>query len=257
MSVTSGQINSVIVTRDEIIVDALEDIEAISDGGTPAPGDLVKGARKLNMLLKLWGTKGRLLWCLDTITIPCQTNKSSYTIGPQGDVVSYRPLRAFEGTYIRYTNAGVNNDTQLTLISRLEYEQYANKGSTGYPNTFYYDPVMTSTPTAAYNPQNAAGKLSLFNTPVDATRSIFLKVQRPIQDITNSSDAFDLPVEWYNALSKNLAVELCAAYGVPIQRKQMLMQDAKAALEEIVDWAATEEAPFTFQPDYQMTMGRR
>jgi hypothetical protein len=256
-SQTSGFINSVTVTRDQIIADALSDLRLLGANGTPSADDFVTCTLKLNFLLKKWGIKGLWLWCRDTLVIPCQANKASYTIGPAGaDVISYRPLRALEGTFIRFTTAGQNFDVQLTLLSRMEYQQLGSKTVAGYANSFYYDPQMTATPNAAYNPANAMGVLKLYVTPIDATRTVYLEVHRPIQDIVNPGDTFDLPLECYEALTKGLAAAVGDKYEIPEQRLMRVKQEAAQALEEIANWGAQEQAPMWFQPDYRMGMGR-
>jgi hypothetical protein len=255
MAQTAGTINAVTCTRDQIIADALSDLRVTSANGGPSADDLVACGLKINFMLKKWATKGLLLWCRDTLVIPCVANKTIYSIGPVGaDVTSYRPLRALEGTFVRFASGGQNYDTQLRLLSRVEYQQHGNKGAPGIANAFYYDPQMTSTPNAAYNPANAAVILRLYVTPVDSTRTVYLEVQRPIQDITSPSETFDLPLEWYEALTANLAAAVADKYEIPEARLNRIKNEARMALEEIVDWAATEQAPITFEPDFQMRM---
>ena len=254
MASTSGTINTVTVTRDEIIKDALQDLRQLSDGAAPSAGDLTDGTRKLNFMLKKWAIKGRLLWCLDTILVPCVANKTTYTIGPSGaDITSYRPLRVFDGTFIRQVTNGQNYDTSLIVLSRVEYEQYGNKQALGVVNSVYYNPQMTvsGAPGTAYDPSLSAGILNVYVTPLDASRTIHLKVQRPIQEIISAGQTFDLPLEWYDALTKNLAIEMADKYEVPEQRITRLEKKAETALEEITDWGATEQAPMFFQPSPQ------
>mgnify|MGYP003350316131 CR=1 FL=1 len=63
------------------------------------------------------------------------------------------------------------------------------------------------------------------------TRTIFLEVQRPIQDITDSADVFDLPMEWYEALSKGLAAEVADKYEVPEDRIRRIKHEAAEAAQ--------------------------
>jgi hypothetical protein len=60
-----------------------------------------------------------------------------------------------------------------------------------------------------------------------------------------------LPLEWYEALTKNLSAAVADKYEVPEDRIRRIKQEAKEALAEIVDWGATEQATMYFQPDYQ------
>lgn len=252
MANTSGSVNTVVVTRDQLITDALTDMGVYGYPDTIPAADITGAALKLNFCIKKWATKGLLQWCRDTISIPMQANKFVYTIGPVGaDVTSYRPLRAMEGTFIRQVVGTTNIDTPLIILSRLEYQQETNKGVGGVPNSVYYQPTMGGG-TSAYNPANSPGTLSVFVSPLDATRTVFLEVQRPIQDVLAAGDAFDFPLEWYEAITKGLAAALVGKYEVPLDRRRMIKDEAKEALDEIVDWSATEEAPFWFAPDPQM-----
>jgi hypothetical protein len=258
MATTSGTINTVSFTRDEIILDALQDLRVVDRTVTALtldPTDVTDCSRKLNMLLKRWEVKGFFLWLADTIQIPMITGKFIYTIGPGGDVNTYRPLRAREGSFIRQTCSPTTNiDIQLILLSRLEYEQYSNKRAQGIPNSFYYDPQMAPGPLTAYDPTLSKGVLDIWTAPVDMTRTIFLEVQRPVQDITDSTQTFDLPLEWYECLTKGLGAAVADKYEIPEQRLMRLKAEAKEALEYITDWGAQEQAPTYFQPDYQFGM---
>jgi hypothetical protein len=89
------------------------------------------------------------------------------------------------------------------------------------------------------------------------TQTVFLDVQRPTQDMINSDDAFDFPVEWYLAIVKNLRAEMADKYEVPEQRLVRLKNEAREALDEIADWGATEEAPMKLQPDRRLGYYRR
>jgi hypothetical protein len=258
MATTSGTINAVTVTRDDIILDALQDLRVVDQTittGTLNANDVSACALKLQMMLKRWEVKGFMLWLADTIQIPMITNKFVYTIGPGGDVNTYRPLRAREGSFIRQTCSPTTNiDIQLILLSRLEYMQYSNKFAVGIPNSFYYDPQMAPGPLTAYDPTLSKGVLRIWTAPVDMTRTIYLEVQRPIQDIASSTQAFDVPLEWYEALTKGLGAAVADKYEIPENRLMRIKAEAKEALDYITDWGAQEQAPMYFTPDPQFGM---
>src|SRR5574340_1415313 len=179
MATTAGTLNTVTVTAQTMITDALEDLRVILDGATPTTGDLTKGLRKLNFLIKKWAIRGKLLWCLDWIQVPMVTNQFKYTIGPGGDVNTYRPLRIFPGTYIRQTCGTQSpNDVPVTILSRIEYDYMSQKGETAVPNSVYYDPQMAPSALQAYDPSTSKGVLYVWTAPDDMTRTIFLEVQR-------------------------------------------------------------------------------
>lgn len=255
MAQTSGAVNTIIITRDQLITDALQDLRQFGTADPIPAADITAAALKLNMLIKKWQVKGLLQWCRDTVQIPMQVGKVSYTIGPvAADVISYRPLRALEGSFARYTVNTQNFDTPLTLMSRLEYDQLGNKNSLGVPNSYYYQPTM-GPGSSAYNPANSPGTLYVYVTASDTTRTVFLEVQRPIQDVLAAGDALDFPVEWYDAITRGIAAAMLDKYQVPEDRAKRVIMQAREALEEITDYSATEEAPFWFQPDYMMNGG--
>lgn len=257
MANTSGAVNTVIVTRDQLITDALQDLRIYGPADPIPATDITACALKFNMAIKRLQTKGLMQWCRDTVQVPCQANKFVYTIGPVGaDVTSYRPLRAMDGTFIRQLIGTTNIDTPLILLSRVEYQQQTNKGTTGVPNSFYYQPTMGPGSTA-YNPANSAGTLSLWVSPIDATRTVFLEVQRPIQDVLNANDAMDFPIEWYDTVVAVVAAAVADKFEIPEDRIKRKKQEATDMLDDMTDWSATEEAPFWFQPDMQMYQGDR
>ena len=254
---TAGTINTVTISFNDIVKDALQDLRVLLDGGTPTAGDVSDAQRKVNFLLKKWAIKGLLLWCRDTIPIPMVTNIFKYTIGPGGDVDTYRPLRALEGTFIRQTcGQQPAPDVPMTLLSRLDYERMSQKGITGVPNSFYYDPQMAPSPFTAYDPAVSKGILYVWTAPSDLTRTLFLEVQRPIQDITDPTQTFDLPLEWYETLSMNVASAVADKYEIPEDRIRRIKGEAAQSLEELADWGAQEQAPLRFEPDWRWNTGR-
>ena len=256
MATTSGTINTVTVSALTFITDALEDLRVVLDGQSPTAGDITKGMRKLNFALKKWAIKGWYLWVRDWVQVPMVTNQFRYTIGPGGDVNTYRPLRVFPGSYIRQTcGTDSPNDVPVHILSRKEYDYMSQKGSLGVPNSIYYDPQMAPSPLQSYDPSTSKGVLYVWVAPDDMTRTIFLDVHRPIQDVTDSAQTFDLPLEWYEALTLSLAADMADAFEIPEPRIARKKKEAKEALEEISDWGAAEEAPMQMTPDWRMTWG--
>ena len=256
MATTSGLANTVTITRDEMITSAMQELRVISATGSPTADDLISCARRLNMLLKRWETKGLLLWLYDTIQVPQVQNQIVYDLGPpSGDFPDYRPLRVLEGSFIRQTCGATPNDIQLIIWSRVVYDQTSYKPALGVTNSIYYD-VQMRPGIQVYDPSQGRGKLYCYPAPQDSTRTLFLNVQRPIQDVTAGDQTFDLPLEWMEPLMIGLAAACANVYEIPLDRTQMLKQEAAALLEEIADWGVQEWAPMTFRPDFQQGMQR-
>ena len=258
MSTTSGQYNITTYLAQDVITSTMKKLRVLSSGGAPSSDDLTDGAFELNNVLKEWETKGWLLWLADYIQVPMIQNKYRYTIGPNADVnPGYRPLRVREGSFIRTTCTQTPFDTQVQVLSRLEYNQFANKPVQGIPNSIYYDPQQGPGPNPVnYDPYAQGwGVLYVFPNPADNMHTIFLDAHRPIQDITSVGQTFDFPREWYMALVRRLMVELADYFEVPEDRLMRLMKQSDDAEEYIANWGSQEWAPTWFTPDYQFTMG--
>lgn len=238
------------VNRDALITSALRKLRVVVEGSTATAVQLSAGAEVLNIMLKSWAVDGLKLWCYQQVQVPMVANQPSYTIGPTGaNVTAVRPLRVFEyGNFIRYTTGGVNYDTPLRLISRQEYLQLGAKGTAGVPNSIYYFPGI-DVAGGLTSPSTGYGTLFVYVTASDTTRTVFLNAQRPLFDMTNATDEFDVPPEWFKAIRLNLAYELADEYEVEEQRILRLRVEAKDALEQCNAWS-TEEASSSFTPDF-------
>lgn len=260
MATTSGSYNNVTLIAQDVITASLKRIRVLAAGGAASSNDLSDCLIELNNLLKMWETKGWLLWLADYVQVPLIQNKYRYTIGPNADVdPGYRPLRIREGSFIRQTCVDTPFDVQVQILSRIEYNQFANKPVQGIPNSVYYDPQQGPGPNPVnYDPYAQGwGVLYVFPNPSDNMHTIFLDAHRPLQDIISVSQTFDLPLEWYQALIICLAAQIADYYEVPEDRIRRLKAEAQAAEDYISDWGAQEWAPTWFTPDYQFTMSNR
>jgi len=256
MATTSGITNTVTVTRTQIIGQAMKLLRVLPSGGTPTANDLTDCALQLNMILKMFQTKGLLLWLYDRINLPLTQNQNRYRLGPpDGDFPDYRPLRVMEGSTIRDTCSDNPADVSVIVWSRVDYLSTSNKQATGVPNSIYYD-VQMRDGIVSYDPAYGQGILYVYPMPADSSHTLFLNVQRPIQDWTAADQAVDMPEEWYLATTKYLAAEIADMWEVPHERIVRLKQEASAALEYIANWGSQEWAPMTFTPDYQGGMGQ-
>lgn len=237
------------VNRDQFLTDVLKSIRVVLQGATPDASLLTDATVILNMVLKEWVTKSMPLWCYQQILVPMQVGKTLYTIGPTGaDVTAIRPLRCFEtGNFIRQVVGGAPYDIPLRLISRIEYASFGAKISQGVPNSIYYNPTidvaggLTSTSTGY-------GTLQVYVTSFDATHTIYLNAQRPIFDMTNAGDEFDLPSEWFMALRGAMRYHLGDYCEVPEDRLKRYAAEMTTYLDKVSDWSV-EEASSSFSMD--------
>lgn len=217
------------VTRDDLIKASLRTLGVIGQGDVPTASEVTDIAQALNIMIKSWMVDGLPLWGVTELLVPMVVGKQSYTLGPTGDVVtSYRPLRLVDA-FIRTSD---NHDTNLQIISRQEYNLQGDKGNGSIPNQVYYDPQLSN------------GVLYVFPPATDTTRTIHLIIHRPLNDINLSSDGFDFPQEWYQALKWGLAAEIATEFGVPTDILQVVETKAVAYKEKMVDWSQEEASTF-------------
>lgn len=144
-----------------------------------------------------------------------------------------KPVRAFEA-FIRNPE---NYDTTLLTISKEEYDNLGYKFNESIPNQFYYDNQL------------ANGRMYVYNVPQQTGYTVHLDVQRMFYDMASSTDNFDFPSEWFQALKWGLCAEVCVEYGVPIDQVQYYESKAMAYIQESFDFSV-EEASVYFQVSY-------
>ena len=233
---TSGT-TSFTVTRDDIIGAALRVCHVYGPADAIPSADITYCAQALNIMVKNWASKGMMIWCVPPdISLPTVAGVSTYQIGPtatgSGALVTDRPMRIIQA-YIRDQNG---NDTTLYKEARYDYNILGNKSSAGVPNQFYYDPLLGN------------GTITLYNVPQDNLSTIYLTIQRQVQDFNLSTDNPDFTQEWYHSLKWGLAAEIAPEYEVPLQKIQYLENKAKASFDDVLNWSQ-EDAAITFSPD--------
>ncbi len=243
-------------TRDQLITGALRILRVLRETDAANATQIANADETLNILLKNMQSNGLGLWTYKQIIIPMVIGQNSYTIGPSGaDITANRPLRLFEGSFIRDLTCEPYYDTPLRIISRREYLQFGSKFTQAVPNSIYYfsgieDGDDTTSPSEGW------GTLYVYTNPSQNTRSIYCNFQRQIFDATSGSQELDLPSEWVRCLRFMLAGELAweypkvdPAYAKEIRAMGRQLQD------ELQNWSV-EETSMYMQPDQQMYFQR-
>ncbi len=146
-----------------------------------------------------------------------------------------RPLRIIEA---RWRDAdGI--DTPLSIGNREDYTSVADKTTVSTPNLVWYDPQLTT------------GVLYVWPKPETVDGLIILSAVYPIQDMDSSSDDFEVPVQWLEALIYNLAVRLSPQWPeqVSIQYFRELKEQAYLSLEAAK--MEDREVSYIFTPDVE------
>ena len=149
-----------------------------------------------------------------------------------------RPLRILDG-FLRQVageqNSTTQNDVPCIILSREQYNRFGMKASGGTPIQLYYDP------------QENTGHLYMYPTFSVANQLMFIQYQSPIEDFATTSDDFDLPQEWGEALTWNLALRLCAKYEVSKVKYDMIKEMAVTLFSQLDAWDQ-EAASVFIQP---------
>lgn len=145
-----------------------------------------------------------------------------------------RPLRILDG-FVRQAQQG--NDSPMKPLSREEYNRFGLKSSAGSPVQYYYDQ------------QANTGNLYVYPVPSLATQLIFLEIQRPIDDFSSTSDDFDLPQEWADALKYNLARRIAPEYEVSQYKYNQIKDLADETFALLNSWDQ-ESASLLLQPSW-------
>ncbi|MGZ5799244.1 MAG: hypothetical protein ACXWJZ_01265 [Burkholderiaceae bacterium] len=112
---TSGTA-SFAMNRDEIIIDALENIGALGVGEVPDAAQISMCARKLNMMVKAWMAQGVHLWALKEATLFLSVGTPTYSLGSTGthctDTYVHTTLSTNEAT--NSTSLGITSATGMS-----------------------------------------------------------------------------------------------------------------------------------------------
>lgn len=233
LPVTSGTA-SFLVTRDDIINAALRSLRVLAMGDTPLTSDVTNCAFALNLILKTLNTDGLLKWVYQNVPVPTVANKNTYTIGETGcDVTALRPVNLTHAW--RRDQSTPPIDTPLLIYGRERYDELTSKTQTGIPTTICYEALVTN------------GLLDVWLMPADTTYTLYLASQRPIQDITSSTQNFDVTQEWFEPLRWMLADSVAPEYEVDLKTIQMISQRAMFWRNKVAD-ATQEDTSVFFMP---------
>ena len=123
-------------------------------------------------------------------------------------------------------------------LSRSDYFRLPNKNSVGIPTQFYFDPQIGLSP------------FYIWPTPTSVDDTVTLTMQRKLLDFDLASDTPDFPAEWLDALTYGLAHRLSPEYGLALNERQYLKQEALEMKANAMAWDQEPTSIF-LQPDYE------
>ena len=257
------------ITRNQLIEDAWIAI-GILEEGQPMDGDLLnEGIRVLTGIVREIDVSGKWRWTIEQAAhVPLQSGvyvydldsglptniseliRASYRDGNGRDVPLelLRP-ETFERIYDK-VQTGIPESVYLTEEQDLSLRQlyvYPTVAETVEQSEIDgpYRCIRTHTSTLKSEPVNgpnwriyweAGGEGGLpweVDTAYTAPPQIRLLYKRPLVDFLTSESAPDFPMPWPRLLKYRLACDLGDNKGIPIQERQLMMQKAKGAFEDI------------------------
>lgn len=246
LPVTSGTA-SFLVTRDDVISASLRTLKVIAIGETPTTEDFTNCAFALQTLVKELNIESYFPWTFQNISIPFVASKNNYSIAESGaDVTSVRPLKVLHAW--RRDQSSPPIDTPMSRMSKQQYDQLTPKNITGVPTNWFYDAqIGTATDLATWY---------VWPTPLDTTYTAILAIQRPLYDITSSTQNLDVLQEWFSTMRWILADEIASEYEVDPETLVYVQKKAEMKRRRLSDFAQ-EDASIILQPDPQMAYGSR
>ena len=148
-----------------------------------------------------------------------------------------RPLRILDG-FVRQLSSG--SDIPINTIPRENYNRFGIKTSTGPPVQLYYDPQINS------------GYVYIYPVFSNVDQLLFIEFQSPIEDFSTSTNDFDLPQEWGEALKFNLALAIAPEYEVSESKFKQIKLLADTSFDLVNDYDQENTSLF-LQPN-QMLM---
>lgn len=138
-----------------------------------------------------------------------------------------RPLKI---TSTRRQTYGSDNEIEVYSWSRNEYFNQVNKSSQGTVVNGYYSPLLTN------------GRYYVWQTANSCNDYLRITFERTIQDIDDSENSLDIPVEWQECVIYNLAARLIDSYTVPAKKEQMILTKAAYFLDLCSGWDRESES---------------
>lgn len=210
------------LTANDAVVIAIELLGTRAEEEPLTQIELDRGLRYMNMMLKGWEADGIMTWLKTEGALTLVQGTASYTFGAGGDFTTV-PMDIEQ---IRITRT---NDLEMTRMSRPDYFSIPTKTTQGYPTQYYYDR------------QRDSGTLYIWPTADATLGTLKFTYRRRIMDMDASGNNFDLPQEWYLAITHGLAVMLAPIYGkTGTPRYEDIKAKAAAAYDSVKSFDQSE-----------------
>lgn len=218
----------------DLIYDSMREIgaNALEEPATDAEAQYCFD--RLNDLIDTWNTESLMVYNTMPNTFAYVGGVASYTMGVGGDFNIARPVK-IESAFSRI-NAGTQNEVDYPMVVTTNADEYSN---------IITKQIKSAFPLVMYDDGGYPLKrLYFWPVPQDSTYAPVLWSWQAIASFTNTSQTISLPPGYKRALTKNLAVEICPAFGA--EPSNMLIAqavDSKAQIKRINYTVDTLETP--------------
>lgn len=222
------------LNRNQVIEAALRKLAVLSGGGSPETYQVTNANEALNAMVKAFHADGMPVWAMKSYTFTVTSGTSAYNIGNSQTINTPMPLKIVQAVR---ANGTEYSNVPLNIYTDYDFRLLPLVNSSGVPVNLYYQPLSTY------------GTINLWPKPSDSTTTITIRYQRPFEDMTSSTDDFDFPPYWMEALIYNLASRLAPEYGLPLQDRQLLTKEALFMKDQALQFGS-EEGSLYLQPDW-------
>ena len=203
---TSG-ISDFTPIRNEIIKSALRKIGVVAQGENPTSTQYTESNYALNSMIQHWQTRGCFLWKVTESTLSLTAGVSKYII-VNDDILD------IQNPYI------VQNNNKW-MLDKIPFEEYReiSSFSRGIPSKYTIRVLLDVVEFYVYPP------------PVSNYICYYDRLNK-LEDFVNATDFGDFKSTWNDALVYGLAYKICPEYGVPLQERTILKQEADELFRE-------------------------
>lgn len=215
-------------TANDIIKAAFRIAGVTVKGESPDADETQDALETLNDLLESISNDSLFVYGRTVESFSLTSGQIEYTIGSGGDFNTTRPTDIVSA-YVRQANT----DYDLGIITDEDYAAITVKNTGGQP---YY---------LNYNATYPLGTIKLYPAPA-AGYTLYMVTEKPLSTFT-LNETVSLPSGWNRYLKNQLALEICAEYGVqPPQTAVEIAFDAMAQIKRAAARVKSMDAiPYT------------
>lgn len=154
----------------------------------------------------------------DTVTINDALTKAvtSGAVVYQYTLSSFKPVSRISSVRRKETS---DYEVPINFLSREDYQNLPNKSQNGTVIQTYYSRLQPT------------GTMFCWNAPVSSVPVLTFSYMRRIEIMQDPANTFDLPEDWFEAVTWNLAKRLIPKFGCTADRAIMIRAQAEESLD--------------------------